>query len=75
MSLTWFISHILAGDSEVKSKTRNVVDVRDVADALLLVYETPEVSGRYICSSHATKVSDVIEMLKSMYPTYKYADK
>uniref|UniRef100_A0ACD5UGZ1 Uncharacterized protein n=1 Tax=Avena sativa TaxID=4498 RepID=A0ACD5UGZ1_AVESA len=69
------IVDFLKGDHEVKSKMRNFVDVRDVADALTLVYETPGVSGRYICNSHATKVSDVIDLLKTMYPTYKFANK
>ncbi|KAJ1259964.1 hypothetical protein BS78_10G195700 [Paspalum vaginatum] len=65
----------LTGDHEVKLKLRNFVDVRDVADALLLVYETPEASGRYICHAHARQVSDVIELLKSRYPAYKCATK
>ncbi|XP_044956787.1 cinnamoyl-CoA reductase 1-like [Hordeum vulgare subsp. vulgare] len=69
------IVDFLKGEHEVKSKIRNFVDVRDLADALILVYETPEVSGRYICSSHASKVSDVIDLLKSMYPAYKFANK
>ncbi|XP_062179039.1 cinnamoyl-CoA reductase 1-like [Phragmites australis] len=63
------------GDREVKSKLRSFVDVRDVADALLLVYETPEASGRYICNSHQIQVSDVVDLLKSSYPTCKYANK
>ncbi|KAG0515156.1 hypothetical protein BDA96_10G255000 [Sorghum bicolor] len=65
----------LKGDRLVKMKLRHFVDVRDVADALLLVYETPEASGRYICNSHARLVSDVIKLLKSWYPTYQYATK
>nr|CAB3468458.1 unnamed protein product [Digitaria exilis] len=65
----------LKGDHEVKLKLRNFVDVRDVAEALLLVYETPAASGRYICNSHAIQVSDVIALLKSWYPAYKYATK
>jgi nucleoside-diphosphate-sugar epimerase len=56
-------------------KLRNFVDVRDVADALLLVYETPEASGRYICNSHPMQVSGVIGLLQSWYPNYKYADR
>ncbi|XP_004965852.1 cinnamoyl-CoA reductase 2 isoform X3 [Setaria italica] len=63
----------LEGDREVKLKLRNFVDVRDVADALLLVYEAPEASGRYICDAHARQVSDVVELLKGWYPTYKHA--
>ncbi|KAL6603811.1 hypothetical protein ACP70R_044172 [Stipagrostis hirtigluma subsp. patula] len=65
----------LKGDREVKSKFWSFVDVRDVADALLLVYETPGASGRYICNSHQRKVPDVIDLLKSWYPMYKYANK
>ncbi|KAH0450655.1 hypothetical protein IEQ34_021347 [Dendrobium chrysotoxum] len=48
------------------------VDVRDVADALLLVYETPNASGRYICSLNQTQNTDLIDMLKNMYPSFKY---
>uniref|UniRef100_A0A0E0AC10 NAD-dependent epimerase/dehydratase domain-containing protein n=1 Tax=Oryza glumipatula TaxID=40148 RepID=A0A0E0AC10_9ORYZ len=47
----------------------------DVADALLLLYETPGVSGRYICSSHARRMPHIIDLLKSWYPGYKFADK
>jgi nucleoside-diphosphate-sugar epimerase len=52
-----------------------MVDVRDVADALLLAYKKPEASGRYICSSHPIKVSDMINILKTLYPTYPYPKK
>lgn len=65
----------LKGGREVKLKMRSFVDVRDVADALVLVYEAPEASGRYICHAHARQVSDVIELLRSWYPAYKYATK
>ncbi|AQL04877.1 Cinnamoyl-CoA reductase 1-like [Zea mays] len=61
------------GDREtVENILRNMVDVRDVADALLLAYEKPEASGRYICSSHAIKVADMINILKTLYPSYPY---
>ncbi|CAL5039445.1 unnamed protein product [Urochloa decumbens] len=56
----------------VENRLRNIVDVRDVADALLLLYEKPEASGRYICSSPPIKVSDMINILKNLYPTYPY---
>ena len=59
----------------MKLKLRNFVDVRDVADALLLVYETPEASGRYICDANARQVSDVIALLKNWYPAYNNATK
>lgn len=56
----------------VENVLSNMVDIRDVADALLLTYEKPEASGRYICSSHAIKISDMINILKTMYPSYPY---
>ncbi|XP_015693736.1 cinnamoyl-CoA reductase 1-like [Oryza brachyantha] len=61
------------GDRDtVENRLRNVVDVRDVANALLLAYENPGASGRYICSSAPIKVSDMINILKALYPTYTY---
>lgn len=63
----------LKGEHEtVENRFWNLVDVRDVADALLLAYENPEASGRYICSPVRIKVSDVINILKTLYPTYTY---
>ncbi|KAK9164771.1 hypothetical protein Syun_005673 [Stephania yunnanensis] len=49
-----------------------VVDVRDVAEALLLVYLKPEAKGRYICSSYSASTPLLIEKLKSLYPNHKY---
>lgn len=59
----------------MENKVQYIVDVRDVADALLLVYDVPEASGRYICSSHSVKTRDLVELLKSLYPHYKYPEK
>ncbi|PKU74465.1 Cinnamoyl-CoA reductase 1 [Dendrobium catenatum] len=64
---------IVKGASEpMKNKLWSFVDVRDVADALLLVYEAAEASGRYICAAHSTYLHDLISKLKSIYPNYKY---
>ncbi|XP_020701993.2 tetraketide alpha-pyrone reductase 1 isoform X1 [Dendrobium catenatum] len=48
------------------------VDVRDVANALLLVYEEPDASGRYICSLKQIQIADLIDMLKNIYPNFNY---
>lgn len=56
----------------IENKVKHFVDVRDVADALFLVYEKPEASGRYICAPHPMKVCDLMDMLKNMYPSFKY---
>lgn len=54
---------------------RRIVDVRDVAEAVLLAYEKPEAEGRYICSAYHIKMQALIDKLKSMYPNYNYPKK
>ncbi|THG02007.1 hypothetical protein TEA_002573 [Camellia sinensis var. sinensis] len=49
-----------------------LVDVRDVAEALLLVYEKPEAEGRHICSSYTIRSQVLVDKLKTMYPNYNY---
>uniref|UniRef100_A0ACD6AG33 Uncharacterized protein n=1 Tax=Avena sativa TaxID=4498 RepID=A0ACD6AG33_AVESA len=62
--------NLLKGDGEavVHDKARNVVDVRDLADALVLVYENPEASGRYICSAYRKRLSEMVEIARSFCP-------
>ncbi|CAN6580008.1 unnamed protein product [Malus baccata var. baccata] len=50
------------------------VDVRDLAEALLLAYKKSEAAGeRYICHSHSIGIRDVVEKyLRPTYPDYKY---
>ena len=56
----------------MENKDRPIIDVRDLAEAILLVYEKPEAQGRYICSSHTIPTQELVEKLKSMYPNYNY---
>ncbi|MBA0746270.1 hypothetical protein Gogos_008805, partial [Gossypium gossypioides] len=53
-------------------KVRMIVDVRDVAEALLLVYEKAEAEGRYICMAHLTNPRDLVDKLRSIFPQYDY---
>ncbi|XP_065880891.1 cinnamoyl-CoA reductase 1-like isoform X1 [Euphorbia lathyris] len=69
---TMFLLKLLKGCESIENKLRYVVDVRDVAEALLLAYEKPEAEGRYICSVHEIKTRDLIEKLRSLYPNYNY---
>lgn len=55
-----------------ENKKYHYVDVRDVADALLLVYEKPEASGRYICAPYQISIRDLVDRLKGIYTGYKY---
>ncbi|KAK2660982.1 hypothetical protein Ddye_007515 [Dipteronia dyeriana] len=56
----------------MEDKTRHLVDVRDVAEAILLVYEKSEAKGRYICTSYTVKMQALANKLKGMYPNYNY---
>ena len=56
----------------MKNLPWNIVDVRDVADALLLVYEKVESSGRYICAPDQISTNDIVNLLKKSYPNYNY---
>ena len=60
------------GYEELENKSRFIIDVRDLADALVLVYERPETEGRYICTAHQVKSQDLVDMLKRHYPNYNY---
>ncbi|OWM85990.1 hypothetical protein CDL15_Pgr012240 [Punica granatum] len=51
-----------------------IVDVRDVADAVLLAYEKPESEGRYICVAYNITIKDLAEKLKSLYPDQTYLE-
>ncbi|GJN33593.1 hypothetical protein PR202_gb22212 [Eleusine coracana subsp. coracana] len=63
------------GPDTINNKFWAPVHVHDVADALLLVYEKPESSGRYICALEQMDIKDMVNLLKSKYPNYDYVDK
>ncbi|CAL5082118.1 unnamed protein product [Urochloa decumbens] len=58
------------GPDAMTNKLWHIVDVRDVADALLLLYEKKHSSGRYICSPNHIRTRDLVALLKKMYPKY-----
>jgi nucleoside-diphosphate-sugar epimerase len=52
-----------------------MVDVRDVADALLLAYHKAGPSERYLCTLEQMDLKHLLDLMKNMYPNYNYADK
>ncbi|CAL5331974.1 unnamed protein product [Camellia sinensis] len=63
------------GYDEFENNLRMIVDVRDVAEALLLAYEKPEAEGRYICTAYMIKSQGLVEILRKNYPNYNYPKK
>ena len=59
----------------MRNKLWHIVDVRDTADALLLLYEAPEATGRHICAPHVITALDLLDLLKRMYPDYPHISK
>ncbi|XP_028766446.1 cinnamoyl-CoA reductase 2 [Neltuma alba] len=63
---------LFKGLESLENKQRWIVDVRDVADAILMAYEKPEAEGRYICTAHPIMTDDLVEKLRRIYPNYSY---
>ncbi|KAK7854084.1 cinnamoyl-coa reductase 2 [Quercus suber] len=66
------LNYYADGFESLENKLRLIIDVRDVAEALLLAYENPEAEGRYICTAHTIKAKDIVDLLRSIYPNYNY---
>uniref|UniRef100_A0ACD6AC73 Uncharacterized protein n=1 Tax=Avena sativa TaxID=4498 RepID=A0ACD6AC73_AVESA len=68
------IAHILKYLDGSASKFANAVqayvDVRDVADAHLRVFESPAASGRYLCAERVLHREDVVRILSKLFPEY-----
>ncbi|KAL1540652.1 cinnamoyl-CoA reductase 1-like [Salvia divinorum] len=60
------------GYGVTENHIRAIVDVRDVAEAIKLVYETPQARGRYLCTSHMINTEDLVQTVKEIYPNYDY---
>ncbi|CAL5087649.1 unnamed protein product [Urochloa decumbens] len=69
-SCQFLIYFLKGGPDLMRDKLWHIVDVRDVADALLLLYENPAASGRHICAPHSISARDLLRLLKQMYPGY-----
>lgn len=66
------LSVYIAASESVQNPRFWVVDVRDVAQALVLAFEKSEAEGRYICTAHPSKAQGMVDQLKSKYPDYTY---
>ncbi|KAK1555141.1 hypothetical protein Q3G72_022437 [Acer saccharum] len=71
-SSLFLVNLLKEGYESMENKHRSIVDVRDVAEAVLLAYEKPEAEGRYICTAYTIRLRDLIDKMKSLYPNYNY---
>ncbi|KAM0014626.1 putative NAD-dependent epimerase/dehydratase, NAD(P)-binding domain superfamily [Helianthus debilis subsp. tardiflorus] len=61
-----------AGGDSMEDIKRPFVDVRDLCDAILLLYENPESNGRYICSAYSLTTKEFVAKMESLSPGYNY---
>lgn len=69
---TAHIMKYLTGSAKTYANLTQVyVDVRDVAEAHILVYETPSATGqRYLCAECSLHRGDLVQMLANLCPRY-----
>lgn len=60
------------GGDTTDNREHPLVDVRDLSEAILLVYENPESEGRYICSACSIRAREFVAKMESMFPSYNY---
>ncbi|XVE90422.1 hypothetical protein DITRI_Ditri20bG0076600 [Diplodiscus trichospermus] len=65
----------LIGAENFPNETLPRVDVRDVANAHLLAFENPLAHGRYCLAEKSTHFSEIVHILKELYPTLKLPEK
>ena len=46
------------------------VDVRDVAQSLIVLYQNPSTQGRHLCLESAERLVDFIDKLANLYPEF-----
>ncbi|TJX55701.1 SDR family oxidoreductase, partial [Soehngenia saccharolytica] len=61
----------LTGSAKTYANATQVyVDVRDVARAHILLYETPSASGRYLCGERSLHRGELVDLLAQLFPQY-----
>ncbi|OEL16954.1 hypothetical protein BAE44_0022026 [Dichanthelium oligosanthes] len=70
-SCQFLVYFLKGGPDRMRDKLWHVVDVRDVAGALLLLYEAPGASGRHVCAPRSISARDLLRL----YPGYPCTNK
>ncbi|KAJ3669046.1 hypothetical protein LUZ60_010996 [Juncus effusus] len=69
-SLTLF-TYILKGvEVPMENLYIGCVDVRDVARAMLILFENPSAKGRHLCEQSISRFSDLVDKIIELYPEY-----
>ncbi|KAK4492374.1 hypothetical protein RD792_003179 [Penstemon davidsonii] len=69
------ILNLISGAETFPNATYGFVNVKDVIDAHILAYETPSANGRYLMVERTAHHSEVVNILRELYPTFKLPEK
>ncbi|PWA43648.1 bifunctional polymyxin resistance protein, ArnA [Artemisia annua] len=61
-----------SGGVTMENTERPYVDVRDLSEAILLVFENPKSEGRYICSAYSIRTKEFVAKMETVFPEYNY---
>ncbi|KAK8946812.1 Cinnamoyl-CoA reductase 1 [Platanthera zijinensis] len=69
------ILKLINGSSTFPNLSFGWVDVKDVCEAHILAYENPSASGRYCLAERVLHYSDVVKLIKEIYPSIQVPHK
>ncbi|KAA8541988.1 hypothetical protein F0562_023140 [Nyssa sinensis] len=69
-SIIHILKYLTGSAKTYANSVQAYVDVKDVASAHILVYETPSASGRYLCAESVLHRGEVVEILVKFFPEY-----
>ncbi|KAL3817860.1 hypothetical protein ACJIZ3_003765 [Penstemon smallii] len=69
------ILNLINGAETFQNETWGFVNVKDVVDAHILAYETPSANGRYLMVERTAHHSEIVKILRELYPTLKLPEK
>ncbi|XP_071703714.1 tetraketide alpha-pyrone reductase 2-like [Rutidosis leptorrhynchoides] len=74
-TLQMILACVTGAIKEYANTTIGFVHIDDVVAAHIIAMEKKEAAGRLVCSNTVAHFSEVIQMMKSKYPSYPYVDK
>ncbi|KAK6144052.1 hypothetical protein DH2020_020872 [Rehmannia glutinosa] len=63
------------GSETYPNSTYGWVNVKDVANAHILAFENPEANGRYLMVERVAHYSEIVNIMRQLYPTYQLPEK
>ncbi|XP_022982786.1 cinnamoyl-CoA reductase 1-like [Cucurbita maxima] len=74
-SVVHIMKYLTGSAKTYVNAVQGYVDVKDVAKAHVLVYETPSASGRYICVESMLHRGELVDVLAKLFPQYPLPSK